>query len=113
MSEATATTISFPEPHDLLTEVLRSGARELLAQAVEAEVAEWIDSHADVTDVAGRRQVVRNGYAPERSITTPPKPFPPKELSPASLQVRQESNGLAWTHSRSELKHLCELVRLS
>jgi len=79
MSEATATTISFPEPRDLLTEVLRTGARTLLAQAVEAEVAEWIDSHADVTDEAGRRQVVRNGYAPERSITTPLGPVPVKQ----------------------------------
>jgi len=79
MSEATATTISFPEPRDLLTEVLRTGARTLLAQAVEAEVAEWIDSHADLTDSAGRRQVVRNGYAPERSITTPLGPVPVKQ----------------------------------
>jgi hypothetical protein len=41
-----------------------------LAEAVEAEVAEWIDSHAHVTDAAGRRQVVRNGYLPKRSILT-------------------------------------------
>ncbi len=79
MSEATATTISFPEPRDLLTEVLRSGARELLAQAVEAEVAEWIDFHAGVTDASGRRQVVRNGYLPERSITTPLGPVPVRQ----------------------------------
>lgn len=75
MSEATATTLALPEPRDLLTEVLRSGARELLAQAVEAEVAEWIDSRADVTDASGRRRVVRNGYLPERSIVTPLGPI--------------------------------------
>ncbi|MEQ9321602.1 MAG: IS256 family transposase [Polyangiaceae bacterium] len=79
MSEATATTISFPEPRDLLTEVLCDGARRLLAQAVEAEVAEWIDSHADVTDASGRRQVVRNGYLPERRIVTPLGPVPVKQ----------------------------------
>lgn len=75
MSEATATTLALPEPRDLLTEVLRSGARTLLAQAVEAEVSEWIDSRADVTDASGRRRVVRNGYLPERSIVTPLGPI--------------------------------------
>lgn len=59
--------------------MLRSGARTLLAHAVEAEVAEWIDEHAEVTDEQGRRQVVRNGYAPERSITTPLGPVPVKQ----------------------------------
>lgn len=55
---------------DLLTEVIRQGARTLLAQAVEAEVAAWIDDRAHVTDEQGHRQVVRNGYAPERSVVT-------------------------------------------
>ncbi|HEY2841652.1 MAG TPA: transposase, partial [Pirellulales bacterium] len=55
---------------DVLTEILRDGAQQLLAQAVEAEVAEWIASRASLTDAAGRRQVVRNGYLPKRSITT-------------------------------------------
>jgi putative transposase len=53
-----------------LTEVLRHGAREMLAQAVEAEVAAWIDDHAHLKDEAGRRQVVRNGSHPERTILT-------------------------------------------
>ena len=40
---------------DPLTEVLRNGARALLAQAVEAEVAALLASHADeLTDEAGR-----------------------------------------------------------
>jgi putative transposase len=33
-------------------------------------VSEWIDSHAHLTDVKGHRQVVRNGYLPQRTITT-------------------------------------------
>jgi putative transposase len=56
--------------HDVLTELLRSGARRLLAEAVEAEVAAWIDARAHLKDEAGRRQVVRNGYLPEREIQT-------------------------------------------
>jgi transposase-like protein len=43
----------------------------LLAQAVEAEVAEWIERHAHLTDEQGRRQVVRNGHLPERQLVTP------------------------------------------
>ncbi len=45
-------------------------AQRLLAQAVEAEVAEWIDSHADLKNADGHRQVVRNGHLPKRTITT-------------------------------------------
>ncbi len=55
---------------DLLTEVLRKGARELLAQAVEQEVHEWLAARADLTDERGRRRVVRNGHLPERTIQT-------------------------------------------
>jgi putative transposase len=72
MQEVSTTALSFPSTSspDALTEVLRSGAQRLLAEAVEAEVREWIESHAQVTDAAGRRQVVRNGYLPKRSILT-------------------------------------------
>ena len=55
---------------DVLTDLLRDGARRLLAQAVEAEVAAWIDDHAHLKDQAGRHQVVRNGHLPERTIQT-------------------------------------------
>ena len=72
MQEVSTTTVSFPSAssRDALTEVFRSGAQRLLAEAVEAEVAAWIESHAHVHDEAGRRQVVRNGYLPQRSILT-------------------------------------------
>jgi len=55
---------------DVLTEVLRSGAQRLLAQAIGAEVEAYLDARADIRDEAGRRQVVRNGYLPERTIVT-------------------------------------------
>ena len=55
---------------DALTEVLRSGARELLQQAVEAEVAEFITRHRELKDERERQRVVRNGYQPERTIQT-------------------------------------------
>jgi putative transposase len=55
---------------DELTELLRSGARELLQQAVEAEVAEFVERHRELKDERARQRVVRNGYKPERSIQT-------------------------------------------
>ena len=70
MHEATASTFPLPGSRDALAEILRQGARSLLAQAIEAEVADWIEQRAEATDAAGRRQVVRNGYSPERKIVT-------------------------------------------
>jgi putative transposase len=55
---------------DPLTEVLRNGARALLAQAVEAEVAEALAAHAHLTTDDGRGRVVRHGHMPERTIQT-------------------------------------------
>lgn len=55
---------------DALTEVLRRGAKELLQQAVEVEVAEALAQYAALKDEQGRQRVVRNGYLPERSIQT-------------------------------------------
>jgi putative transposase len=55
---------------DALTEVLRNGARALLAQAVEAELSAWLESHADKRTANGRRRVVRHGHLPEREIMT-------------------------------------------
>jgi transposase-like protein len=53
-----------------LTEVLRDGARALLAHAVEAEVAALLESHADKRSEDGRRRLVRHGHLPEREILT-------------------------------------------
>ena len=58
------------EVRDLLSELLRTGAQRLLAQALEAEVADWIDSHSPLRDEAERRQVVRNGVMRPRTIMT-------------------------------------------
>ena len=55
---------------DSLTEILRSGARALLTQAVEAEVADFLHRHCDLKTDAGRRRVVRHGHLPEREIMT-------------------------------------------
>lgn len=68
----TTTALALPatESNDVLTAVLRGGAQQLLTQAIEAEVASWIDNHKHVMDADGHRTVVRNGYLPTRSIVT-------------------------------------------
>ncbi|MGY4467524.1 hypothetical protein ACVWWK_003233 [Bradyrhizobium sp. LB9.1b] len=53
---------------DQLTEVLRNGARALLAQAVEAEVADFLGQHADLKTRDGHQRVVRHGHLPEREV---------------------------------------------
>ena len=55
---------------DPLTEVLRAGARELLAQAIEAEVAAVLAAHEHLKTEDGRRRLVRHGHGPERAILT-------------------------------------------
>jgi transposase-like protein len=58
---------SFEDP---LTEVLRNGARALLAQAVEAEVAEFLAKHTDLKTKGGCQRVVRHGHLPGREVMT-------------------------------------------
>src|SRR5689334_14444588 len=72
MTESTTDTriVPLPTGRDVITEILRDGARRLLAEAIEAEVAAWIDARAHLKDASGRHHVVRNGHLPERTIQT-------------------------------------------
>ena len=58
------------EARDVLTEILRNGARQMLATAIENEVDEYIATYAHQLDDNGQRLVVRNGHMPPRSILT-------------------------------------------
>ncbi len=46
----------------MLDEIVRDGARQMLAAALQAEVAAYIEAHAGEVDEDGHRLVVRNGY---------------------------------------------------
>ena len=72
MTQSTLRALSQPEEQvtDPLTELLRSGARELIAQAVEAELQVLLEQHAEHRLPDGRKAVVRNGYLPERTVQT-------------------------------------------
>jgi len=63
------TTMAVPSC-DALTEILRGGAQRLLRQAIDAEVTDWIERHAGLTDDRDRQQVVRNGHHPARTLVT-------------------------------------------
>ncbi len=68
--------ISLPTPEttetfsDALSDLIRRGARQIIAQAVEAELQAFLEQYQDRRDEQGRQVVVRNGYLPERTITT-------------------------------------------
>lgn len=65
-----------PEPNtteqggSLLDSIVRDGARQMLAAALQAEVAAYIDAHRDQLDANGHRLVIRNGHHAERQVTT-------------------------------------------
>jgi Transposase and inactivated derivatives len=54
----------------MLDELVRDGARQMLAAALRAEVAAYVDAHTDQVDEAGHRLVVRNGFHSEREVST-------------------------------------------
>ena len=74
------TVVAFRAPEgfspDPPTDLLRQGARDLIAQAVGAELVAFLDAHAAETDGHGRR--VRHGQLPERDIQTGTRAVPVK-----------------------------------
>jgi len=84
------------ENEDILTGMLKQGARELISKAVQAELGYFLDQYGDVVDGQGRRSVVRNGYLPEREIMT--------GIGPVDIKVpkTRDKSGKG-IHFRSEL----------
>ena len=70
MTNDTVINLASPEQIDPLTELLRTGARKLIAEAIQAELDEILQQFADQTTKDGKQRVVRNGYQPEREILT-------------------------------------------
>ena len=54
----------------LLDEIVRDGARQMLAAALQAEVVAYVEAHGDQVDEAGHQLVVRNGHHQAREVTT-------------------------------------------
>ena len=84
------------ENKDVLTDLLRSGARELITKTVQSELAEFLSEYDDMTDPEGRPLVVRNGYLPQREIMT--------GIGPVDIKVpKTRDRGGQGIHFRSEL----------
>ena len=80
---SSSTVVSLRQPDaidDPLTAILRSGARRLLAEAVEAEVEAFLAGIRGVRLPDGRERVVRHGYGPERLVQTGIGPVPVRQV---------------------------------
>jgi len=77
------TVISIKKPEsfidDPITEILRNGARKILAQALEMEIELFVNQYKELTDEFGWQRIVRNGHLPEREIQT--------GIGPVSIKV--------------------------
>jgi transposase-like protein len=59
-----------PKFRDYLTEILQSGCRRIIAEALEVELNDFLDSYREFKGGDGTQRVVRNGYLPERHLQT-------------------------------------------
>ncbi len=84
----TSNIVALRQPDDIddpLTNILRTGARQLLAQAVEIEVETFLATVKDLKLADGRARVVRHGYGPARTIATG---IGPVEVARAKIRDR-------------------------
>jgi transposase-like protein len=84
----TSNIVALRQPDDIddpLTNILRAGARQLLAQAVEVEVETFLATVKDLKLADGRARVVRHGYGPARTIQTG---IGPVEVARAKIRDR-------------------------
>lgn len=71
MKENNVISLENPEQlHDPLADLLKSGARQLIRQYVDAELQELLVQYQSCLTETGKPSVVRNGYLPERDIQT-------------------------------------------
>ncbi len=80
MSETTITQLPDPSgfSSDLFTDVLRDGARKLIEQAIQAELAALMNAFSGEKLDDGRARLVRHGHLPEREVMTGIGPVPVK-----------------------------------
>src|SRR5688500_19397419 len=101
---------------DPLTALLRSGACQLLEQAIEAEVAAFLASRKELKLADGRDRLVRHGHGPERVIQTGPVEVQrgkDRAAVPAGERIRFRSSLLPrWARRTPSLGALLPLLYL-
>ena len=80
----------------LLDKIVRDGARQMLATALQAEVIAYVEAFAGEVDEHGRRLVVRNGYHAEREVVTAAGSCTVTQSPPAARGVRVRVPSCAW-----------------
>ena len=73
----------------VLEEIAREGARKMLQQALEHEIAEYLEAHQDLRDESGKQVVVRNGYMPPRELVSGLGPIEIKQPRVDDRNVKQ------------------------
>ncbi|MGH3811836.1 MAG: IS256 family transposase [Pseudonocardiaceae bacterium] len=105
----------------LLDEVVRDGARQMLAAALQAEVAAYVEQFADELDVNGHRLVVRNGHHAPREVTTAAGAVPvraprvnDKRVDEATGERRRFSSAIlpAWARKGPRVAEVLPLLYL-
>ena len=70
MAKDTVVSLRQPDGQDLLSTMLREGVQRLIAEALQAEFAEFLSQFAGERDEFSRAAVVRNGFQPQREVLT-------------------------------------------
>ncbi len=105
----------------LLDQIVREGARQMLAAALQAEVAAYIEAHGHEVDEHGRRLVVRNGYHAEREVTTAAGAVPvrqpqvnDKRIDPTTGERARFSSAIlpAWARKSPQVGEVLPLLYL-
>ena len=105
----------------MLDELAREGARRMLAAALQAEVAAYIEQCADELDADGRRLVVRNGYHQPREVATAAGAVPvraprvnDKRVDEATGERRRFSSAIlpAWARKSPQVADVLPLLYL-
>jgi transposase-like protein len=105
----------------LLDEIVRDGARQMLAAALQAEVAAYIEAFKDEVDEAGRRLVARNGHHVPREVITAAGAIPvraprvnDKRVDPVTGQRQRFSSAIlpAWARKSPKVAEVLPLLYL-
>jgi len=105
----------------LLDEIVRDGARQMLTAALQAEVAAFVDAHADHVDENGHRLVVRNGSHDARQVVTSAGAVPvrqprvnDKRIDGATGERKRFASAIlpAWARKSPQLAEVLPLLYL-